>query len=145
MAVTFFSPQVDHVEVAEKKPLLMVGFNWPLIPLLTKSAKMAKPIHPMLQHTITSSTMINNRLVSRSLLLHALALKMVAVEQSACKRKAEYDLQMGAKRRRLEQPLVSSVVHLVSPTFTSNLPTMSSLLLHKAPTTAINPAVSNII
>ena len=118
MAVTISSLQVDQVE---KKPVLMVGFNWPLIPLVPKSAKLAKPIHPMLQHTIASSTMINNRLVSRSLLLHALALKMVAVEQSACKRKAEYDLQMGAKRRRLEQPLVSSLVHLVSPTNTSNL------------------------
>ena len=65
MAVTIFSPQVDQLEVVEKKPVLMVGFNWPLVPLVTKSAKLAKPIHPMLQHTITSSTMINNRLVSQ--------------------------------------------------------------------------------
>ena len=116
---------------------MMVGFNWPLVPV-SKPGRLAKPVHPFLEHTVASTNLLSHRLASRSLLLHALVPHLEV--QSASKRKAEGSLNSAAKRRKLEQ-IVSLVAH--STTTTTILGAMvSSMVSHKTSTT--NLPIANL-
>ena len=116
---------------------MMVGFNWPLVPV-SKPGRLAKPVHPFLEHTVASTNLLSHRLASRSLLLHALVPHLEV--QSASKRKAEGSLNSAAKRRKLEQ-IVSLVAH--STTTNTILGAMvSSMVSHKTSTT--NLPIANL-